>query len=97
MKNEFKAEDRYTVHWDGKLLADLAGSETVDRIAIILSTSNVNQLLGVPKISDGTAENHSVAILNTLEEWKVTSNIKAMCFDTPAVNTGMVCFVILFK
>ncbi|XP_046430894.1 uncharacterized protein LOC124184831 isoform X2 [Neodiprion fabricii] len=60
-----------------------------DRIAIILSTSNVNQLLGVPKIFDGTAENHAVAILNTLEDWKVTPYIKAMCFDTPAVNTGI--------
>ncbi|XP_046481517.1 uncharacterized protein [Neodiprion pinetum] len=89
LKEKFKTEDRYTVHWDGKILTDLTGSESVDRIAIILSTSNVNQLLGVPKIFDGTAENHAVAILNTLEDWKVTPYIKAMCFDTPAVNTGI--------
>ncbi|XP_046601323.1 uncharacterized protein LOC124295418 [Neodiprion lecontei] len=89
LKEKFKTEDRYTLHWDGKILTDLTGSESVDRIAIILSTSNVNQLLGVPKIFDGTAENHAVAILNTLEDWKVTPYIKAMCFDTPAVNTGI--------
>lgn len=97
LKDEFKTEDRYTVHWDGKILAELIGSESVDRIAIILSTSTVNQLLGVPKISDGTAESHCIAVLNTLKEWNVASNIKAMCFDTPPVNTGTVCFVILYK
>lgn len=75
----------------------MVGSGTVDRIAIILSTSNVNQLLGIPKIYDGTAKNHIVAILNTLKEWNVTPHIKAMCFDTPPVNNGMVCFVISYK
>ncbi|XP_074108502.1 uncharacterized protein LOC141533485 [Cotesia typhae] len=87
LKNYFKFEDRYTVHWDGKILSDITGSDSVDRIAIILSTSKTNQLLGVTKILDGSAESHSVAIIDTLKEWEVSPHIKAMCFDTPAVNT----------
>lgn len=89
LKREFKIEDRYIVHWDSKLLSDIVDSKSVDRIAIILSTSGASQLLGVPKIVSGNAKNCSTAVLTTLNEWNVTPYVKAMCFDTPAVNTGM--------
>lgn len=102
LKDEFKTEDRYIVHWDGKILTDIVDPKSVDRIAILLSSMKVTQLLGVPKISKGSAENHSVAILNTLNNWNVTPYIKAMCFDTTAVNTGTIsyiylCYIIYYK
>lgn len=55
---------------------------------------NVNQLLGVPKIS---ADNNFIAVLNTLKEQNITPHTKAMCFDTPRVNTSTVCKVIQYK
>lgn len=48
LKTEFKIEDRYTVHWDGKILSDIVTGKSVDRIAILISTSETTQLLGVP-------------------------------------------------
>ena len=42
------------VHWHGKLLEDITGNETVDRLPILISGSGKEQLLGVPKIDRGT-------------------------------------------
>lgn len=88
LKNDFKPHDKYVIHWDGKLLQDLVGSTTVDRISILLTAFGVEQLLGVPKIGSGSAENQTSAIMRTLDEWGLSRYVKAMCFDTTAVNTG---------
>ncbi|CAG5071946.1 Protein of unknown function [Cotesia congregata] len=37
LKDEFKIEDRYIVHWDEKILTDIVDPKSVDRIAILLS------------------------------------------------------------
>lgn len=90
LKKEFHIEDRYVVHWDGKILCDIANTKSVDRIAILLSVSGVDQLLGVPKLDSGTAHQQASAVIATLNQWKVAPYVKAMCFDTTAVNTGKV-------
>jgi hypothetical protein len=38
------------VHWDTKLIPDLTGQENIDRFPVIVSISNIEQLLGVPQI-----------------------------------------------
>ncbi|KAK4883353.1 hypothetical protein RN001_006672 [Aquatica leii] len=88
LKNELKFEDNYIVHWDGKLLTDITGTDTVDRLPIVLTSCNAEQLLGVPKLKSGTANDQAVAILETLKQWGLSSYVKGMCFDTAAVNTG---------
>lgn len=88
LKKEFHTDDRYVVHWDSKILCDIADKTSVDRIAILLSVSGVDQLLGVPKAANGTAYEQASAVIATLNQWKVAPFVKAMCFDTPAVNTG---------
>ncbi|XP_074113966.1 uncharacterized protein LOC141537025 [Cotesia typhae] len=40
-------------------------------------------------MNSGTADNQTSAILSTLSEWGITNYVKAMCFDTTAVNTGI--------
>lgn len=99
LKSEFHKDDRYVVHWDGKILSDIKGSETVDRIAVLLSVSGVDQLLGVPKADDGSALKQASAVIDTLNQWEVAPYVKAMCFDTPPVNTGMnhLMFIIFMK
>lgn len=62
------------MHWNGKILSDIASTKTVD----------------VPKADDGSALKQACAVINTLNQWKVASCVKAMCFDTPPVNTGMI-------
>lgn len=92
LKKEFRSDDRYVVHWDGEILPDILDSQSVDRIAVLLSVSGVDQLLGVPKADNGTAHEQSSAVITTLNQWNVAPYVKAMCFDTPAVNTGKVVF-----
>ena len=90
LKKEFRTEDRYVVHWDGKVLSDISEKKSVDRIAILLSVNGIDQLLGVPKADSGTAHQQASAVISTLNQWNVASYVKAMCFDTPPVNTGKV-------
>ncbi|XP_044579240.1 uncharacterized protein LOC123261589 [Cotesia glomerata] len=89
LKDNFKAHDKYVVHWDGKILNDISESKFVDRLPIILTAFGTEQLLGVPKMNSGSAENQTATILSTLNQWGIISYIKAMCFDTTAVNTGI--------
>jgi len=46
------------VHWDGKLLPDITGKETVDMLPVIVSGFEREQLLGVRKSTSGTREAH---------------------------------------
>ncbi|GBP55207.1 hypothetical protein EVAR_36789_1 [Eumeta japonica] len=89
LKNDFKSHDKYVIHWDGKLLQDIVGSKSVDRLSVLLTAFGVEQLLGVPKMDSESAQNQTTAILRTLDEWGLSRYVKAMCFDTTAVNTGI--------
>ncbi|GBP84417.1 hypothetical protein EVAR_47804_1 [Eumeta japonica] len=89
LKKEFKSETPLTVHWDGKLIEDITGHETVDRLPILVSGNGVDQLLSVPKLNRGTGEACARAVYETIESWNLCEQIKCMCFDTPAVNTGL--------
>lgn len=81
-------EEAVVVHWDGKLLPDLLKTEQTERIAVLISYGENEQLLGVPKADRSTGEEQALAVYECLEEWGVSHTIKAMCFDTTASNTG---------
>ena len=50
-----KANDPLLLHWDEKMLQDIAGGkEMVTRVAILVTGKKVEQLLAVPKIDRGT-------------------------------------------
>jgi hypothetical protein len=85
---EQETEEPVTVHWDSKILPDITGRETVDRLPVLLSGFNTDQLLGVPKLPSATGEAVSNAVVKTLQEWGVQHRTKSMCFDTTASNTG---------
>ena len=76
------------VHWDGKMLPDITGHEKVDRLPVLVSGYQVEQLLGVPKLPNGTGEATSNAIITMIQQWQMESQVKGMCFDTTASNTG---------
>ena len=44
LKQEFLADAPLVVHWDGKLLRDLTGTEKLDRLPILVSGQGVTQL-----------------------------------------------------
>ncbi|CAD6231335.1 GSCOCG00012218001-RA-CDS [Cotesia congregata] len=89
LKEDLKFNDNYVVHWDGKLLSDIVGTETVDRLPVLLTSSGSEQLLGIPKINSGSGIEQALAVYSTMEQWGVSNYIKAICFDTAATNTGI--------
>jgi len=75
------------LHWDGKLLPDLTRKQTVDRLPIVITNNGSKQLLGIPKLLQGTSKAQAEAIYQHLVEWGLMDHEKAMCFDTTASNT----------
>ncbi|XP_076849024.1 beta-ureidopropionase isoform X1 [Brachyhypopomus gauderio] len=87
-KKTFNPSVPLVVHWDGKMLPDVTGHEQVDRLPVLVSGFQVEKLLGVPKLPNGTGETVSNAVVTMVQEWGIESQVKAMCFDTTASNTG---------
>lgn len=77
-----------TVHFDGKLLPSIHGKSKIDRLPVIVSNKNGDQLLGIPSIRNGTGHQISAAVINVITEWGLQQNIQAICCDTTASNTG---------
>ena len=44
------------VHRDGKLLPDLSGGKSIDRLPILVTGNSVDRILSFPKLSSGTGE-----------------------------------------
>ncbi|XP_074110879.1 uncharacterized protein LOC141535036 [Cotesia typhae] len=59
----------------------------VDRLAVLVSGLNFEQLLGIPKIESGTGEHQAMSIIDLLDRWGLTNCIKGLCFDTTASNS----------
>ena len=51
------------------ILKDLTGKDLVDRLPVIVSELETNQLLGVPKLISGTGEAQATAANQLLEDW----------------------------
>ncbi|CAI6357650.1 unnamed protein product [Macrosiphum euphorbiae] len=69
------------LHWGGKLLPDLTGKQTVDRLPIVITNNGSEQLLGVPKLLQGTLKAQAEAIYQYLVEWGLMDHVKAMRFE----------------
>ena len=80
----FNAPNNITLHWDGKIVPDDA-----ERLGVLIAgipDYKEGKLLGIPVISDGTSKTladvtHSLAV-----QWKVTTSIVGLVFDTTATN-----------
>ena len=88
IKESFDPTIPLTVHWDGKLLPALTGTDKVDRLPIIVSGGGLSKLLGVPKLPSGTGQAMAKAVMDCLEDWGVKDRVQAMSFDTTSSNTG---------
>jgi hypothetical protein len=56
------------VHWDSKLLSDLTRRDTIDRLSVIITAPNVEQLLGVLQLPSGSGNEICSAVYNTLND-----------------------------
>ncbi|XP_050527117.1 uncharacterized protein LOC126897501 [Daktulosphaira vitifoliae] len=81
-------DDPVIVHWDGKILPDILGTDKVDRLPVLVSADGKEKLLGVPKLVRGTGANAANAVYNVLSEWGLENKIVGMCCATTSVNTG---------
>ncbi|CAH0562835.1 unnamed protein product [Brassicogethes aeneus] len=70
------------------MLPDITGKNKVDRLPVIATDLNVEQLLGVPELLTGTGREVSLAVYNMLTEWSLLNKVQAFVFDTTASNTG---------
>lgn len=86
-RTEFPESSYLMVHWDGKLLPALTGTEKVDRLAILVSFNDKEQLLGVPQC-DGSGLGMAETVYGELINWDIAERIVGMCVDTTASNTG---------
>lgn len=78
-----------TVHWDGKILPMLNVRDSgIDRLPIVITSKNVDLLIGVPKLEKSTGQEQANAIYRVLENWGVSDIVQALCCDTTASNTG---------
>lgn len=76
------------VHWDGKLLPEITGRDKVDRLPIVVTQEDTEQLLAVPKLSSGTGNSIATNVFEQLNQWQLLDKVQAACFDTTASNTG---------
>ena len=87
LKEELRAGG-LVVHWDGKLMQDLSSKQQVERLPTLVSGNGAVQLLGVPKLPNGTGSEIAKAVHNALEEWELTERVIGLSFDTTSSNTG---------
>lgn len=85
----------FVLHFDGKLLPPIAGkgksekSERYERLPIIVSCNGSEQLLAVPKLDSGCADDIADGIVFSLLNWNLHEQVEAICCDTTITNTGV--------
>jgi hypothetical protein len=89
VKENFDPKKPLVLHFDGKILKDVTGEQNVDRLAIIVSGSGTEQLLAIPKLSNGTGKEIANALVESVTSWGLQERIKGLSFDTTASNTGL--------
>jgi len=71
------------------MLPDLTTrNATVERLPIVITSKNIEQILGVPKLGWSTGEEQAAAVCNALRAWGLCNIVQALCCDTIASNTG---------
>ena len=77
-------------HWDSKLLSVFNGSDKEDRLAIIITDGEVEQIIGIPIIQNSSGREQSHAVFEVLLDWDMADKVKALCCDTTTSNFGRV-------
>lgn len=84
----FSAKDQpLTLHWDTKLLTSISGKKE-DRLAIIATAPDLEQIIDMPDIPSGTGLEISSAVYDALLQKNILERTEAFVFDTTSSNTG---------
>lgn len=77
-----------TIYFDEKLLQHLPKRESFERLPIIISDGNADQLLAIPELENGKGSTRVKAVFEELVDWGLCNKIKAVCCDTTSSNLG---------
>lgn len=81
--------DTVIVHWDGKLLPALDVRKCKEeRLPIVITYDNKEQLIAVPKLDSSTGSEQAQAVWNAIVDWNLEDKVQILCCDTTASNTG---------
>jgi len=73
----------------GKLLPDTKiRNTTVERLPIVITSTNIEQIINVPQLERLTGEEQGTVVCNALQKWKLCDIVQALCCDTTASRTG---------
>ncbi|XP_047141348.1 uncharacterized protein LOC124816271 [Hydra vulgaris] len=77
-------------HFDGKIIEDFTNGkkEKRDRFVVSVNIDGDIKLLGIPAMEHGTGAAQYEALNNVLEDYGICDDVKGLCFDTTASNTG---------
>lgn len=97
IKDDFMSSSKppLVLHWDGKKLRDTTNDnlalrkKKVERLAVVVSGVDVQKIITIAKIKDGTGLVISDTVYEHVVEWNLLDEIVAVCTDTTASNTGI--------
>nr|CAH7719255.1 unnamed protein product [Callosobruchus chinensis] len=83
--------DVVTVQWDGKLLPALdARKSKEERLPILITHGNKEQLLVDPKLENSSGKEQAQAVWNAILSWNLEDKVQIFCCDTTSSNTGRI-------
>lgn len=89
-REAFKDPPPLVLHWDGKLLPKVTSKWALeDRIAVVATGQNFEEILGVPVAEDGTGQEVARTVFQQVERVGAREQIIGFSFDTTAANSGM--------
>ncbi|XP_065676706.1 uncharacterized protein LOC136092415 [Hydra vulgaris] len=85
-----KATFPIIAHFNGKIIEDITEGikSKRDRFAVSVNIDGKMKLLGIPAIDRGTGQAQYDALVKILDEYGICDDVKGLCFDTTATNTG---------
>ena len=89
IKKTFTCSTTAQINFDGKLLPNLEGSSSVNRLAVVLVQKEENKILCIARTDDSTGKTEAESVKKSLDDWQLTSYIVSMGFDTTSSNTGV--------
>ena len=88
IKKTFTCSTTAQINFDGKLLPNLEGFSSVNRLAVVLVQKEENKILCIASTDDSTGKTEAESVKKSLDDWQLTSYIVSMGFDTTSSNTG---------
>ncbi|KAG0726492.1 hypothetical protein GWK47_004318 [Chionoecetes opilio] len=89
-REAFKDPPPLVLHWDDKLLPKATSKwASEDRIAVVATGQNFEEILGVPVAQDGTGQEVTRTVFQEVERVGARGQIIGLSFDTTASSSGM--------